>query len=380
MKLLDKILLAQDFSEDSNTVVENAMVLAKVFQSEVVPIHVLPKNIVNEKAKSLLHETALKRLEETVNTIKSSGAKAGAPLLEFGSASDEIVRASMNINANIIITGAGEIKKGSRYPLGTTTARIIQKSEKPVLVVKHGEPLEVSHILCPVDFSEPSKRALKNAIVIARRFNAELTIIAVCELQGATWFASEKEIDKENELRYALHKDEFNAFLKGFSLTDVNWNKEMPKGNPEEEIHNTISRKKTDLVIMGASGKSGLSRMIIGSVTEKVVRDVPCSFLILKSEDAISLQLETNIRDIEQLHETAMKLMKDGFYEEAIGQLKASLNINDMHVPSYQALAKIHDKLKQPEKAQMYRNNAKDIMDKVWYTKIEEEVRKLRGS
>ena len=135
-----------------------------------------------------------------------------------------------------------------------------------------------------------------------------------------------------------------------------------------------------DLLIMGTSGRTGLNRMFMGSITEKVVREVPCSFLTLKSEDIISLQLETHIKDIEQLHSTAMELIEDGFYEEAIDQLKACLNINDMHVPAYKGLAKVYDKLNQPEKARMYRSSAKDIMDKIWYQKIEKEIRHLRGS
>ena len=215
---------------------------------------------------------------------------------------------------------------------------------------------------------------------MARRFKSELTILAVCEMQGSTWFTSEKDKEVENELRYRMHKEEFDSFLKEFNLTGLNWTKEIPKGNPSEEILSTISKKMIDLLIIGTSGRTGLNRMLMGSVTEKVIREVPCSFLTLKSEDAISLQLETNIRNIEQLHGTAMKLMEDGFYEEAIGQFKACLNINSMHVPAYTGLAKVYEKLDQPERARVYRNNAKDIMDKIWYQKIEEEVRKLRGS
>jgi len=135
-----------------------------------------------------------------------------------------------------------------------------------------------------------------------------------------------------------------------------------------------------DLLIMGTSGKTGLNRMLMGSVTEKVVREVPCSFLTLKSEDVIALQFDNHIRDIEQLHKTALELIEGGFYEEAKDRLKVSLTINDMHVPTYRALAKVYDNLGQPNMAKTYRKNAKDIMEKIWYQKIEEEVRKLRGS
>jgi universal stress protein E len=380
MKLLEKILVANDFSKASDNVISSAIELAKIFRSTIIPIHVLPDDIVNDKVRSLLNETALKKLKETNDLIKKEDVEVGKPLLMVGAPHEAIVRAAVDVNANLILLGSGETKKGDTFHLGTTAERIIQKSEKPVFVIKEGILLNVHHILCPVDFSTASKRALKNAITMARKFKSELTILAVSELQGSTWFASEKDKKKENELRYKLHKEEFDAFLNDFQLTDLNWTKETPKGKPSEEILSTISRKMIDLLIMGTTGRTGLNRMLMGSVTEKVVREVPCSFLTLKSADAISLELETHVKDIEQLYANAIKLMEDGFYEEAKDHLKACLNINDMHVPTYKALAKVYEKLNHPEKAKMYKENAKYIMDKIWYQKIEEEVRKLRGS
>jgi hypothetical protein len=130
---------------------------------------------------------------------------------------------------------------------------------------------------------------------------------------------------------------------------------------------------------MGTLGRTGLDRLIIGSVTEKVVREAPCSFLTLKTEDVITLQLETHIRDIEKHYNTAMQLIEDGFYQEAAGQLNLCLSINNMHVPAYFGLAKIYEKLNDPGKAKFYRESGREIMDKIWYAKIEDEVRKLRG-
>ncbi len=380
MKLLDKILLAQDFSKSSPNVVSSAIELAKIFQSTIIPIHVLPDDIMNEKVRSFLNETAMAKLEETANLIKSEGLVVKKPLLMVGSSYEAITRAAIDTNANLILLGSGETQKGDTFRLGTTAERIIQKSEKPVFVIKEGVLLNVHHILCPVDFSEASKRALKNAITMARRFKSELTILSVCEVSKSSWFPSDDDMETENDSRCKHHKENFEAFLKEFNLSDVTWTKESPRGNPSEKILSTVSRKMIDLLIMGTAGRTGLNRMLMGSVTEKVIREVPCSFLTLKSEDVISLQLETHIRDIEELHKTAMKLIEDGFYEEAIGHLKACLTINDMHVPAYKGLAKAYTKLNQPEKAKMYKMNATDIMDKIWYQKIEEEVRKLRGS
>ena len=216
MKLLDNILLAQDFSKSSNNILNTAIDLAKVFKSKITPIHVLPEHIENDKVRQLLNETTVSRLKETVDKIKNAGVETGAPLLESGSALDGIVRAAVRINANLIVAGAGENLEGNSFKLGTTAERIIQKSEKPVFVVKENTPLNVQQILCPVDFSGASKRALANAIIMARKFRAELTILSVCELQDGSWFSSEQAKEEETNSRYQKHKKQFDAFLEAF--------------------------------------------------------------------------------------------------------------------------------------------------------------------
>lgn len=379
MKLIDKVLLAHDFSKSSKNVVATAIELAKIFEAEVVPIHVLPDDVVNEKVKSLLNETATSKLQETADRLKDEGVKAGEPILAYGSPYGVIVEAAMNVNANLILIGSGETQKGEKFLLGTTTERIIQKSEKPVFVVKENVPLNVQHILCPVDFSSTSRRALKNAITMAYRFKAELTVLSVCELQGSAWFTSKEDRAIENDKRCAEHKAKFDEFLNDFNLSGLKWNKETRRGNPAEEILTAISGKMIDLLVMGTTGKTGLSRLVIGSVTEKVIREVPCSFLTLKSEDIITLQLGNSIRDIENHYSMAKQLVEDGFFEEAIEQFKLCLSINSMHVPSHYGIAKVYDKLNDPKKAEIYRNSGRDIMDRIWDQKIEEEVRKLKG-
>jgi tetratricopeptide (TPR) repeat protein len=143
---------------------------------------------------------------------------------------------------------------------------------------------------------------------------------------------------------------------------------------------NAITDNSIDLLIMGTAGRAGLNRLVVGSVTEKVIREVPCSFLTLKSQDVISLQLETDIKDFETLYEAGVQLEKDGLYEAAIEQYKASLGINTMHVPAYSAIARLFDKLGESEKAALYRKSANEIKERIWYSKVEDEVRKLRGS
>ncbi len=374
MKLLDKILLAHDFSKSSENVISTAIGLAKIFHSNVSLIHVLPDDIDNDKVKRLLDETATHKLAETVKHISGQGVEIGKSMLKYGSPYDSIVRTAGREKVNLIIIGSGGDLKDSKFQLGTTAHKIIQKSDEPVYVVKEDTPLKVKRILCPVDYSSNSKRALKNAITMSRRFDAELMVMNVVELQGAKWFAAEKNSDVE-ELQ-KKQKEGFDSFLADFNFSGLTWQQEIRQGDPSGEILKAIPENDIDLLVMGTAGKTGLSRLVIGSVTEKVIREVPCSFITIKSTDVIQLQLETIIKDLENHYKIAEQLMADGFFEESIEEFEKCININSMHVPSYFGIAKVYEKLDDPEKTKVFSDRAKEIMDRIWDMKIEEEIRK----
>ena len=378
MRLLDRLLVANDFSKSSENVLSSAIELAKIFGSIIVPIHVMPENLENEKVKTLLRETALNKLELTELQIKDEGVRVEPSILTEGVPHEAIVKAAVDTNTNLILVGSGETKKGDNFKLGTTAERIIQKSHKPVFVIKEHLLLNVHHILCPVDFSPASHRALQNAITMARRFKSELTILSVYETQFFSWFASGKDREIEYGEGLSNNKKRLDAFLQKFNLNEVTYTTEISSGNPSEEILSTLSKKMIDLLIMGTSGKTGINRMLMGSVTEKVIREVPCSFLTLKDSDAIGQELETALSDIEQLHKQAKQLFDDGHLEEAKQHYMACLNSNDMFVPAYMGLAKVYDKIGEPEMAEKHRKNVQNIMESIWYQQIEEEVRKLK--
>jgi len=376
MELLEKILVAHDFSKSSDNVVSTAIGLAKIFNSKVLLIHVLPKEIDNEKVKLLLSETANQKLEETAERIQNNGVQVKKSLLKFGSAFEGIVETAQQERVNLILIGSGETVKGESFQLGTTAHQIIQGSEQPVYVVKEHSTLDVKRILCPVDFSSNSKRALKNAITISRRFEAELHILSVIEPQGLKWFPKEKDWEFETSQQQQQIQKRFNQFLEDLNLVGLTWHQELRNGDASKQIINSIAENEIDLLLMGTSGKTGLTRLVIGSVTEKVIREVPCSFVTLKSADVIQLQLETSLRDLENHYKVAEQLMADGFFEESIEEFQKCLTINSMHVPSYYSIAKVYEKLEDPTNAKLFNDQGKEIMDRMWDIKIEEEIRK----
>ncbi|OYT15756.1 MAG: hypothetical protein B7C24_11310 [Bacteroidetes bacterium 4572_77] len=376
MKLLKKILLATDLGKTSQAVVESALNMAKIFKSKIILVHVLPNDIKNEKAKMLLDDAAMHRMNEINDQIKSEGVETSDPILEYGNCFSSVLKTADNINANIVVLGSGEKLENDAFKLGTSTENIIRKSSKPVWVVKNDKPVNVNTILCPVDFSSASKRAMKNAIIIARRFNAKLLVLNVLKSSYTGSLKVDINWDEESDKDFVLRNKHFDKFLEGFNLIDMDWEKEILKGDESKEILRAIKEHQADLLIMGITGRSDFYKMVMGSVTEKVIREVPTSFITLKSEDIIELQLETEIRDIESHHKVGVQLVNDGFYEKAMEEFEICLRINDMHLPSLYAIADVYEKLGDERNFLKYIGMAKTVVSRIWDKKVEMEVRK----
>ena len=198
----------------------------------------------------------------------------------------------------------------------------------------------------------------------------------VLESPGVKWLTSQKGSEEEQAQRQKQQKEKFNQFVEDFNLVGLNCRQEIRNGDASSEILKAVSEHHIDLLLMGTAGKTGLSRLVIGSVTEKVIREVPCSFVVLKSADVIQLQLESSLQGLENHYQIANQLMADGFFEESIEEFEKCIYINSMHVPSYYGIAKVYDKLENSKNAEIFRDRAKEIMDRMWDIKIEEEIRR----
>ena len=376
MKIIKNILVAIDFMEATENVLKNAINFAKTFNSKITLIHVLPDDINNEKLSQLIESTVFEKLNEANDSIIKEGIATDTPILKYGNFIYRIIEASEVTNANLIIVGSGNKSKDDTFQLGTNTEKLISKCHKPVFVIKNGQTLQINNIICPVDFSEESRRALNSAIVATRMFNAKLVILSVYPL----FYISIIKLDptEVNQLRHSELQKEFDEFLETFNLVDLNYEKVIAGGATADEILKAITKNESDLLIMGTTGKSGISKILMGSVTEKVIREVPCSFITLKDENVIALEIETNIHDIEKHYNLAQKLFEKGFFEEAISQYKRCLNINFMHIPSLKGIANVYRKLDDKENAKKYQEMVTHLLEQIDNLKIEEEVRQQR--
>jgi len=375
MKLLEKILLPTKFSSVCRDTLQMAIRTAKIFNSEIILMFVIPEKISSKLVRDMLNKNARTQLEVFKNEIVENGVRTCEPILVSGSPFDQIIKQSNYLDVNVIMMGAGEKEANEIYPLGITAEKVIRKSNKPVWLVKPGTLPKIMEILCPVDFSDTSRRALKNAIHLARNFNASLTVSTIIQPLKGLLFGIGEVSDKEQESYERQHQDKFERFLKDFDFHKVNWNKQIHKGKPHQEILRHIRKKKVDLLIMGSIGKTGLGTILLGRVAEKVFREVPCSAIAFKAESAINLLIETKIDSLEKHFELGQELLENGLPEDAIRQFMQCIDENILYVPAWEGLSKAYTHIGKGEQAERCRIEAKEIRQRLWERRVEAEIR-----
>ncbi len=383
MRLLERVLIAVDFDTASEHVLETADRLGKAFSSELILLHVLPK-VGDDLADSVLamaREGAIQRLARFKDLLVKAGRTVRDPITAEGIPFDQIIGVAEELDVNAILVGSHDASADREHgpQIGTTAERLCRKASKPVWIARNDRPFSGQSILCPVDASSASRRALKNAIHLARRLQARLGVLHVTEppstfsrlFQGDS--ATESAQDEAQVRR-------FSELISQFDFTGLDWQRLVRKGQAGDEILATCQEVNADLIVMGTTGESGLARILLGSVAADVARRSPCSVVMLKGEDAIRLKLEEDLTDVATSYARGVDLLEHGFLEQAQQRFEHCVRANDFFIPAWLSLAEVHERRGEKDRAQGCRENAKRIEEVIYWRKVEADIRKERRS
>jgi nucleotide-binding universal stress UspA family protein len=137
-------------------------------------------------------------------------------------------------------------------------------------------------LLVPVDFSESSLGALRHAVNLAAESNGSLTIVHVVPADyGLLRIGREEWQDLDKSLqRQAAHR--LRSLADADVPQDIETMLEVRLGRPAEEIVAAATESKSDLIVLSTHGHSGLDRLLIGSVADRVARLAPCPVFLLR--------------------------------------------------------------------------------------------------
>ena len=147
--------------------------------------------------------------------------------------------------------------------------------------------IRMQRILSPTDFSDLAVHSTEYACAFAEKFGAEIHVVHVVDEAYQYWMAMgpnslpvgptpEELLGGAKEQMQRWQKERF-AGLARQPVTDV------MVGRPFLEIIRYARESQVDLIVMGTHGRSGLTHVLLGSVTEKVVRKAPCPVLTVRA-------------------------------------------------------------------------------------------------
>ena len=169
--------------------------------------------------------------------------------------------------------------KASRFPEVRSKRRFA-----PVGAASRATPrTQIQSILVPLDFSDPSRAALQYAGRLAEQFGAKLLLLHVVEPTGTPDFAY-YPLMMENDKVLAKAKEELNQVVAIAELHPKLIGKILLRnGVAFQEITQAAKSLKVDLIVIATHGYKGLKHILLGSSTERVVRDASCPVLVVRN-------------------------------------------------------------------------------------------------
>lgn len=280
---LQKLLVCVDDSPDSTGAITAGLTLARSCGSklfllqvvEVIPQYELhapdlmmtPPQVDLEFIK--LREKAVRsRLEEWQAKAANQGIELEIRVRSDTAAYTGILEEAEVIQPQLLIMGRHGRTALDRMVMGSVTAKIIGHSHYNVLVVPRQAILDFHHLLIASDGSPFSAAAWEEALRITRTAGSSLMAVSVARDDSAVTRTEE-----------TLQQMKEAAARAGVPLEA-----QMLRGRPFEAILNAAAMKQVDLIILGSHGRTGLKRLLLGSVAERIIGLAPCPVLVVKKK------------------------------------------------------------------------------------------------
>lgn len=296
---IKRILCPVDLSEFSRHALDHALALAKWYEARVTVLHVFSTPQPLAPAPGMAAEMAylppVQPGEITEDVRRSCGpavtAIGGLVDIEVieGNAAKEIVRLAEQLPADLVVTGTHGRGGFERLVLGSVTEKVLRSTDVPVLTVPppvtRTGSVVYKTILCAIEFSGASMRALEYALSLAEETDAHLILLHVVE--GILEKPHVGELAHFSVPEYFRHLEEdamdrLKAAVPAEARVWCKPDERLAAGKAHREILRVAEEASAELIVMGVHGKGVLNRRLLGSTTHRVIREAGCPVLTLR--------------------------------------------------------------------------------------------------
>lgn len=358
MRSLKSILVATNLTSANEQLFETVVNFAWSFGARLTVLHVQTPHefgLLDAYCQGL----EAKLMETVAQRFADEHAGVNEIAIETGSPAATILRKANDIDADLIAISTGD----DSQRVGPIAQAVIEHAHQPVLAVhprQHNAKIQT--LLCPVDTSSVSKRGLRNAIRLAKGFEAKLHVLSV--LPEVSWLTATEQSGQILHAQSAFSGqwvERLNQFLADVDFEEVPWTQEIRKGRIDDEICAMAHQRYADLIVMGTTGLSGNPQFLVGSTTRRVLQRLPCSLLTVKEEDVLSADYEGAIEEIHWLLDQAQVALDTHNEELAVRKFDAVLRLNPYHIPALEGRAQACERLGDFERADRCRKRLEQL-------------------
>jgi nucleotide-binding universal stress UspA family protein len=274
-----RILVATDRTEFSEGAIQAAINMTKSCNGQLYAMSVIEINPeFMALAPQLLEDTekkAKKHLEGIKDRLTKENVECEIILREGDVPHQFIVEEADKNETGLIVMGRRGKPSVLRFFLGNVTSRVIGLTSKKVLVVPRAASITWQNIVVAIDGSKQSDAAAREALNLAKHIGKSSTLHAVAVLRRN---ASEERTKISEKALQDIQSSSEKENVKAETM--------LIKDIPHEFIHESILKyakeKEADVIVMGSFGRTGLKKLLMGSVAERILCHTDCAVLVVK--------------------------------------------------------------------------------------------------
>ncbi len=279
-----KLLVAVDGSETSLHALKESFKLAINEKSWITVVSVTPpyKGDLDLVVMGDVMASIRKPCEDALLKAREMAEREKAlikTVYEEGEPYERIIDLAESENCDLIVMGRRGLRRLERVFVGSVTARVIGYSPIDVLVVPRDTTVAWEKILIATDGSRYSMAATKQAIDFAKSYGGELKVMSVVDVPAEFYGEAPQVVDDMIKKAKGYVED----IKKQAESEGIRTETYVREG--ESYLAITALARKEDIktIVMGSHGRTGLKRLLMGSVTEKVIGHSPCPVLVVKT-------------------------------------------------------------------------------------------------
>lgn len=281
---IQNLLVATDLSPRSDRALERAWRLALDHEAHLTVLHVsdedLPEQIANNR-----QEEAVYLIKEQVSSFGREAEQHVAVKVVGGNAMHGILDEAEKTGADLIILGTHRRDFLGDFFTGTTVERVIRYANRSVLVVTAPVADPYRRVLVGIDFSVHSRKAAEFALRFVK--NGEFFLSHAYDVPYGGFLSgqsAEEEIADNRKARMeAMLEQEMATFLKTLPSPPARIEPMLRRGGVSEVLCGQVTALKSDLLVVGAQGSSGIAQSVLGSAATRLLSDPPCDVLAVKA-------------------------------------------------------------------------------------------------